>query len=310
MGVAGERPSPTAGPPGGVWRGRGLPPEPALTHPAQLPKTPWEHRGEAQNREPEAGKRGRKEIARTRWPLEDPQAGHYWDSGQWPLGLQPETLSGLHLTGSAPQTVLSDLGSWPRSAGQEWRPGPLHALLGQALTPGAFSPSAKWGECSNPCPILGKVRGDEETGRRLLEAPGQTDATGTRPHQPQPHPQGEEEEELPAVLPGLPGQEVLLMPRASCPAPTRFPGASASHPRTKAPGSRHRGRAQPHCPFTASRQKTQPHPRGTCAPKEGPVPKPGNPQAPPTGLSPPAQPVCLEGPAQDTLSLAAGQLLP
>ena len=105
MGVAGERPSPTAGPPGGVWRGRGLPPEPALTHPAQLPKTPWEHRGEAQNREPEAGKRGRKEIARTRWPLEDPQAGHYWDSGQWPLGLQPETLSGLHLTGSAPQTV-------------------------------------------------------------------------------------------------------------------------------------------------------------------------------------------------------------
>lgn len=165
-------------------------------------------------------------------------------------------------------------------------------------------------ECSNPCPILGKVRGDEGTGRRLLEAPGQTDATGTRPHQPQPHPRGEEEEELPAVLPGLPGQEVLLMPRASCPAPTCFPGASASHPRTKAPGSRHRGRAQPHCPFTAFRQKTQPHPRGTCAPKEGPVPKPGNPQAPPTGLSPPAQPVCLEGPARDTLSLAAGQLLP
>lgn len=118
-------------------------------------------------------------------------------------------------------------------------------------------------ECSDPCPILGKVRGDEEeTGRKLLEVPEQKDATGTRPHQLQLHPRGEKEEELPAVLPGLPGQEVLLMPRASCPAPTRFPGASASHPRTKAPGSRRKGRAQPHCPLTDSDRGPSPTPGG------------------------------------------------
>ena len=109
------------------------------------------------------------------------------------------------------------------------------------------------------------------------------------------------------VLPGLPGQEVLLMPRASCPTPTRFPGASASHPRTKAPGSRHRGRAQPHCPLIDSDRGPSPTPGGPVPQRKA---QPGNPQAPPTGLSPPAQPVCLEGPARDTLSLAAGQLLP
>lgn len=241
--------------------------QPLLTLPSSL-RPPGNIESEAQNREPETGKRprGDRRQQKPAGPWRTPRqatAGTQDSAPSVSSQRPPLRLASHRLSSTASPLRCGVLAKVSRAGVEAWtspcpsRPDPHSWGLGFSI--------CKMGgiECSDRCPILGKVRGDEEeTERKLLEVPEQTDTTGTRPHQPQLHPRGEKEEELPAVLPGLLGQEVLLMPRASCPTPTRFPGASASHPRTKAPGSRCRGRAQPHCPLTDSDRGPSPTPGG------------------------------------------------
>lgn len=237
------------------------------------PKTPWEHRGEAQNREPGAGKRGEKETAEPVGPWR-PQAGHYWDSGQWPLGLQPQRPSRTCISQAQLNCPLRSgvLAKVSRAGGGLDL---SHALLGQALTLGPFHLQNTGGiECSNPAPSWGRSESDEgdDRGEDSSRPQDRRAFPGTRPHQPQPHPRGEEEEELPAVLPGLPGQEVPPDAQGQLPCPTCFPGASMHIPE-QGPWQPPGGRAQPHLPIHCVPDRRPSPTQGDLRPKERPSPQ-------------------------------------
>ena len=164
------------------------------------------------------------------------------------------------------------------------------------------------------------------TGRereQAAEAPAQADAAGTRPQQPLLHPPGVRRS---CTQPSLssPGQEVLLMPRASCPhrpTPPRptFPGHPLQLPEQRPLAATALGVPSPTA-HSARFLTEAPAPPQDLRLERRPSPKAREPpglnwlsQAPPARpLSPSAPGVCSEGPALpgDILSDGGAQLLP